>query len=96
MDPLLEKQLDQAAKRRGVTKSQFVIDAVERALGHKDPLQILHEVSEEMLPYVRSRVGVEPAGASPVLSKLQAEHAAQQSDYKAYLRAQTQARKKDK
>lgn len=31
MDPLLGKQLEQAAKRQGVTKSQAIIDAVERA-----------------------------------------------------------------
>ena len=33
MDPLLEKELELAASRQGVTKSQFIIDAVERALG---------------------------------------------------------------
>lgn len=51
MGPLLEKELELAAKRQGVTKSQFVIDAVERALGHKDPLQLLHQVREEFAPY---------------------------------------------
>ena len=33
MDPLLEKELEQAARRQGVSKSQFIITAVERALG---------------------------------------------------------------
>ena len=33
MSPLLEKELELAAQRQGVTKSQFIIDAVERALG---------------------------------------------------------------
>ena len=36
MDPLLERQQEQAAKRQGVTKSQFIVDAVGRALGRKD------------------------------------------------------------
>ena len=33
MSPLLEKELELAAQRKGVTKSQFIIEAVERALG---------------------------------------------------------------
>jgi RHH-type rel operon transcriptional repressor/antitoxin RelB len=41
MDPLLEKQLEQAAKRQGITKSQFIIDAVERALGRKNPYELM-------------------------------------------------------
>ena len=46
MDPLLEKELELAAKRKGVTKSQFIVDAVERALGRKDPYQLLLQVQE--------------------------------------------------
>lgn len=41
MDPILEKELELAAKRRGITKSQFVIDAVQRALGRKNPYELL-------------------------------------------------------
>ena len=41
MDPLLEKELEEAALRRGVTKSQFVIEAVERALGRKNPYELM-------------------------------------------------------
>lgn len=41
MDPLLERQLEQAAKRQGVTKSQFIVDAVERALGRKNPYELM-------------------------------------------------------
>ena len=37
MDPRLERELEQAAQRVGITKSQFIIDAVEKALGRKDP-----------------------------------------------------------
>jgi RHH-type rel operon transcriptional repressor/antitoxin RelB len=39
MDPLLERQLEQAAKRQGVTKWQFIVHAVERALGRKNPYE---------------------------------------------------------
>lgn len=47
MDPLLEKQLDAAAKRRGITKSQFIIEAVERALGRKDPYALMMKLIAE-------------------------------------------------
>ena len=53
MDPLLEKQLEQAAKRQGITKSQFIIDAVERALGRKNPYELMLalKVEEEQKYY---------------------------------------------
>ena len=53
MDPLLEEQLTQAAKRQGVTKSQFIINAVERALGRKNPLELMMslKVEEEQKAY---------------------------------------------
>ena len=47
MDPLLEKELDLAAKRMGITKSQFVIDAVERALGRKNPYDLMVAIKAE-------------------------------------------------
>ena len=48
MDPLLEKELELAAQRRGVTKSQFIIDAVEKALGRRDAYALmLSLVAEE-------------------------------------------------
>ena len=47
MDPLLEKQLEQAAKRQGVTKSQFIIDAVERSLGRKNPFELMTALKAE-------------------------------------------------
>ncbi len=38
MEPILEKELELAAKRKGITKSQFIIEAVQRALGGKTPM----------------------------------------------------------
>ena len=38
MNPELEKELELAAQSKGITKSQFIIDAVEHALGRKDPI----------------------------------------------------------
>ena len=41
MAPLLENQMEQAAKRKGITKSQFIIEAVERSLGYKNPFELM-------------------------------------------------------
>ncbi len=47
MDPLLEGELEQAAQRQGVTKSQFIIAAVERALGRKNPYELMLALKAE-------------------------------------------------
>ena len=47
MDPLLERELELAVKRRGITKSQFVIAAVQQALGHKDPYELMLKLQAE-------------------------------------------------
>jgi predicted DNA-binding protein len=47
MNPLLEKELELAAKRRGITKSQFIIEAVERSLGRKDPYKLMVALQAE-------------------------------------------------
>ena len=47
MDPLLEKELELAAQRRGVTKSQFIIDAVEKALGRRDSFALMQALTAE-------------------------------------------------
>lgn len=72
MDPLLEKELEQAAKRQGVTKSQFIIDAVERALGRKDAHQLYLAVQEKYADY---KASPEPADDSALKAKLRAKHA---------------------
>lgn len=47
MDPFLEKEMELAAKRQGVTKSQFVIDAVERALGRRNTYNLMVDLKVE-------------------------------------------------
>ena len=47
MEPLLERELELAAKKRGVTKSQFIIEAVERALGRKNPYELMLKLQAE-------------------------------------------------
>jgi predicted DNA-binding protein len=47
LDPFMEKELELSAKRQGITKSQFIIAALERALGRKDPYKLLLQVKAE-------------------------------------------------
>ncbi|NCP55977.1 MAG: ribbon-helix-helix protein, CopG family [Rhodoferax sp.] len=92
MDPLLEKELAQAAKRRGITKSQFIVEAVERALGRNNPGEIYLKVMQEMATY--NLGGPATASAAPVQrasqkqalqEKLRARHAQENADYAAFL-----------
>jgi RHH-type rel operon transcriptional repressor/antitoxin RelB len=84
MDPLLERELEAAAKRKGMTKSQFIIDAVERSLGRKNPYDLMMALkAEENRPdyqaVAKAYEGVEQAydtDASRVqlLDQLKAKH----------------------
>jgi predicted DNA-binding protein len=44
LDPVLEAKLTQQARLLGVTKSDFIKDALERVLGLQDPAALLREV----------------------------------------------------
>ncbi len=44
LDPALEARVDQEARRLGLTKSQFVKDTLQRALGLKNPARVLKAV----------------------------------------------------
>jgi len=44
LDPTIEAQLEQHAHKLGMTKSEFVKDAIERALGLKSPAELLKAV----------------------------------------------------
>lgn len=98
MDPLLERELELVAKRRGISKSQFILEAVERALGRKNPAELYLKVMQEMSSY---QIG-SPADADSaveraplkqaVFDKLRAKHDQENADYAEYLKAQqTQA-----
>ena len=92
MNPLLEKELELTAKRQGVTKSQFIIDAVERALGRKNPYDLLLQVREEFAPYnVCTEGDAASSGTAEPLSTddqfrsiLQSKHEAQTRDWLAF------------
>jgi RHH-type rel operon transcriptional repressor/antitoxin RelB len=44
LDSALETRVDQEARRLGITKSEFVKDALERVLGLKNPAALLKAV----------------------------------------------------
>lgn len=88
MDPLLERELEQAARRQGVTKSQFIIAAVERALGRKDPAQLYHQVMEQATQYRVAEGAADadlPAHQAALRQSLRATYARQQDEYAEYL-----------
>jgi RHH-type rel operon transcriptional repressor/antitoxin RelB len=81
MNPLLEKQIEMAAKRQGITKSQFVINAVERALGRKNPYELMLKlIAEEEATFgKRDDRPVEPdydsvKSKAAMVAKLKAKH----------------------
>ena len=44
LDPILEAKLTQQANLLGITKSDFIKDAIERVLGMRNPAALLREV----------------------------------------------------
>jgi RHH-type rel operon transcriptional repressor/antitoxin RelB len=92
LEPLLEKELELTAKRMGVTKSQFIVSALERALGRKNPYDLLVKVNAE----AREPLAESPEDMSPtkvaIRSKLKAKHEASQADWLAYQEAKQQGR----
>ena len=77
MDPLLEIELQQAADRQGITKSQFIIAAVERALGRKNPYELMQALQAEE-PRAKYKVVQQPYDAvtskAALRKKLKAKH----------------------
>lgn len=80
MDPLLEAELSHAAERQGVSKSQFIIAAVERALGRKNPYELMLALKAEeprARPAVPANAPYDTAAAKKALrSKLKIKHGA--------------------
>ena len=96
MDPLLESELAQAAKRRGITKSQFIVEAVERALGRNNPGELYLKVMQEMASYtVAEPVDAQAEALSPtkaaIRQQLRAKHTQEQADYAEFLKVQATA-----
>jgi len=92
LEPLLEKELELTAKRLGVTKSQFIVSALERALGRKNPYDLLLKVQAEVLePLPESGELISPTKAA-IRSKLKTKRDASQADWLAFQEAKKQGK----
>ena len=67
LKPEVEARIEQEARRLGITKSEFVKDALERVLGLKNPSEVLKQIrsgtplgsvdtSEDVSQKVRSKL----------------------------------------
>ncbi len=72
LDPVLEEKIDQEARRLGITKSEFVKDAIERALGLKNPAALLRTVRS-------GKPMLDPEASANVSSKVKAKLNAKRS-----------------
>lgn len=77
LDPILESRLDQEARRLGITKSEFVKDALERALGMKNPYELLRQVRDPAAYRVCESTTFDAKSVSAkVKDRLRAKHTA--------------------
>ncbi len=77
LDPLLESRLEQEARRLGITKSEFVKDALERVLGMKNPYDLLQQVRDPEAYRVCEPTTYDSEDASAKLKeRLRAKHSA--------------------
>ncbi|MFM2075537.1 MAG: hypothetical protein RJB34_1842 [Pseudomonadota bacterium] len=92
LEPLLEKELELTAKRLGVTKSQFIVSALERALGRKNPYDLLLKVQAEARePLPEGGEYLSPTKAA-IRSKLKTKRDANQADWLAFQEAKKQGK----
>ena len=87
LDPLMEKELEISAKQQGITKSQFIIAAIERALGRKDPYKLMLAAKAEFAGYENNQHVPDenlPPIKAAIRAKLRAKHEAQQADWVAF------------
>lgn len=77
LDPILESRLEQEAKRLGITKSEFVKDALERVLGMKNPYDLLQQVRDPAAYRVCEPITFDSENVSAkVKGRLRAKHSA--------------------
>jgi RHH-type rel operon transcriptional repressor/antitoxin RelB len=73
LEPALEARVDQEARRLGVSKSEFVKDALERVLGLKNPYALLRQVRSNV---PMGRPDASEATGKKLKAKLRAQRAA--------------------
>lgn len=87
LEPLLEKELELTAKRMGVTKSQFIVSALERALGRKNPYELLLKVQAEVRESLPDGSDYLSPTKAAIRSKLKTRRDANQADWLAFQEA---------
>ena len=70
LPPTLEARLEQESKRLGLSKSEFVIDALERMLDFKNPATLLRTVRKTSGP--RGHAGASSNVSARFKAKLRA------------------------
>ena len=71
LEPAIEARIEEEAHRLGITKSEFVKDAIERVLGLKSPAELLRQVRSS------TPLGIDDASeqvSSKVRKKLREKH----------------------
>jgi len=91
LEPMLEKELEQAAQRLGVSPAQFIVSAVEQALAQakKDGLSLQSSRQGDVLTESTEHLS---ATKMAIRSKLKAQRSANQDDWLAFQEAKKQGR----
>ena len=91
LEPMLEIELEQAARRLGVSPYQFIVSAVERALAKakEDGLPLEPSRHGEVLPESMEHLSMTKLA---IRSKLKAQRSSNQDDWLAYQEAKKQRR----
>jgi predicted DNA-binding protein len=92
LEPLLEKELELTAKRMGVTKSQFIVSALERALGRKNPYDLLLKVQAQVQESLPEDGEYLSPTKTAIRSKLKTKRDASQADWLAFQEAKKQGK----
>lgn len=92
LEPMLEKELELTAKRMGVTKSQFIVSALERALGRKNPYELLLKVQAEVREALPESELQPSATKTAIRARLQTKRTKSQADWLAFQEAKKQGR----
>ena len=71
LDPALETRLEEEARKLGISKSEFVKDALERTLGIKNPAELLSQ-ARSGTPMGNVKASVD--ASSSVKEKIRAKH----------------------
>ena len=84
LEPTLEKELELTARRMGMTKSQFIVSALEKALGRKNPYDLLLKAQSEVRELLPENSLQPSATKSAIRAKLQSKHEASRADWQAF------------